>query len=389
MVDITVALPEGTAVTRDDAIRILNTELLAGKGPDVLALDGLPVQSYIDKGVLQDLSPTVQPMIDSGALLGNIVGVFKMGDAIPAVPTRFLMPSLWGDVEGMNTLTDMAAWAQANPDSMPAYAMDIEPLIGTFYLSCASAWFTGDGRLDEAKIEAFLTAMKTIRDDWTYEKFARETGNDIKARYQEEGSTLTWNWNPSQPVLLGGTLEEDFGCNYMVEGIQKQVPFLLRGLDSTTWPNGALAATKKGGFAPMPGQVEGCFVPTLLLGASKNAANGMEALKFIEYALGEESQNTDLSEGFQVNVQALNAAQSRDHALFGLSGGGNWITTWLNPDQQKKLRGMIEALKTPVIPDLTLYRMIVNESTPFFEGKIDAKQAAANVCAKANAYLSE
>ena len=38
-----------------DYIRALNTELLAGNGADVLVLDGLPVDSYIDKGGLADL----------------------------------------------------------------------------------------------------------------------------------------------------------------------------------------------------------------------------------------------------------------------------------------------------------------------------------------------
>ncbi len=390
MVDIIVALPEGTAITRDDAIRTLNTEVLAGKGPDVLVLDGLPVQSYIDKGVLQDLSPTVQPMIDSGALLGNVVGAFSNDGAINAVPTRFLIPSIWGDVQGLSTLEDMATWAQANPDSLPFYAVDVESLIGTFYASCAPGWFTEDGRLDEAKMEAFLIAMKTIRGSWTYDAYVLETGNDIKARMKERG-TQEQVWNPYSNRTDQGRSAELFGMNLISAGKQKQLPFVLRGVDNSSYPNGALA--EKGGFAPLPGQAEGCFMPMLLLGASKSTANSDMALKFIEFALTEESQNIDLEEGFQVNVKALDAAQARDKPLFGSSSGGTpeyrWSTSWLNPDQQKKLRDMIEALKTPVIPDLTLYQMIVSESTLFFEGKIDAKQAAANVCAKANAYLSE
>lgn len=392
MVDIIVALPEGTAITRDDAIRTLNTEVLAGKGPDVLVLDGLPVQSYIDKGVLQDLSPTVQPMIDSGALLGNVVGAFGNNGAIHAVPTRFLIPSIWGDVEGLSTLEDMTAWAQANPDSLPFYAVDVETLIGTFYSSCAPAWFTEDGRLYEAKIEAFLIAMKTIRGPWTYDAYVLETGNDIKARMKERG-TQEQAWNPYSNRTDQGRSAELFGMNLMSAGKQTQLPFVLRGVDNTSYPNGALVTLEKGSFAPLPGQAEGCFIPMLLLGASKSTANSDMALKFIEFALTEESQNIELEEGFQVNVKALHAAQERDKPLFGWSGVGTpeyrWSTTWLDPAQQKKLRGMIEALNTPVIPDLTLYQMIVQESTPFFEGKTSAKQAAANVCAKANAYLSE
>ena len=143
MVDITVALPEGTAVTRDDAIRTLNTELLSGNGPDVLVLDGLPVENYIGQGMLLDLSSAVQPMLDSGVLLPNIASSFAEEGSIPAVPTRFLLPTLWGEVSAMETLADMAAWAQANPDALPLYATDTAFLLGTFYASCVPAWFDG------------------------------------------------------------------------------------------------------------------------------------------------------------------------------------------------------------------------------------------------------
>ena len=39
-----------------DDIRTLNTELLGGNGADVLLLDGLSAESYIEKGILADLT---------------------------------------------------------------------------------------------------------------------------------------------------------------------------------------------------------------------------------------------------------------------------------------------------------------------------------------------
>ena len=48
---------EGEGVTsKADQIRVLNTELLSGNGADILILDGMPVNSYIEKGVLEDLT---------------------------------------------------------------------------------------------------------------------------------------------------------------------------------------------------------------------------------------------------------------------------------------------------------------------------------------------
>ena len=43
------------AKAAEDAIKKLNTELMAGKGPDVIIMDGLPVKSYEEKGILKDL----------------------------------------------------------------------------------------------------------------------------------------------------------------------------------------------------------------------------------------------------------------------------------------------------------------------------------------------
>ena len=37
-------------LTAEDAVKALNTEIMAGKGPDVLYLDGLPAGSLLIKG---------------------------------------------------------------------------------------------------------------------------------------------------------------------------------------------------------------------------------------------------------------------------------------------------------------------------------------------------
>jgi hypothetical protein len=36
---------------KEDYIRTLNTELLAGNGPDILVLNELPADSFVEKGV--------------------------------------------------------------------------------------------------------------------------------------------------------------------------------------------------------------------------------------------------------------------------------------------------------------------------------------------------
>jgi ABC-type glycerol-3-phosphate transport system substrate-binding protein len=389
-VQITVALPEGTAITRDDAIRTLNTELMAGKGPDVLALDGLPVRDYIEKGILADLTDMVKPMIDANQLLPNVVSTFTQDGATRAVPTRFLLPTIWGDVGGLNTLDDLAAWAKTHTDTLPFFGTDPEQLIGTFYLSSAPAWFDENGRLRQDVIETFLTDLKDIRGKWTYEEVTKLIGMDLKAN-----GMPPFSWNPYVSAFgVMGSMEESGGMSFLCSGLQAYLPFLMRGENSMQMPNGAIADVKKGTFALLPGQVKNAFVPSLVLGAPKDGACLDLAKNFIKIALGDETQAADLSDGLPVNMKALDNEQARKQSTVGtfsssLRSGGSYSSRWPDKATRDALRAEINALATPVVPDFTLYRMIVEESAPFFEGQMDASQAAANVVNKANAYLSE
>ena len=55
-----------------DDIRSLNTERLNGEGADVLILDRLPVDSYIEKGVLMDISGLRDELVKDSGMLENI-----------------------------------------------------------------------------------------------------------------------------------------------------------------------------------------------------------------------------------------------------------------------------------------------------------------------------
>ena len=60
--DVRVELIDGQitsgSTTVSDTIRALNTALLGGNGADLLVLDGLPAESYIEKGILEVETPS-------------------------------------------------------------------------------------------------------------------------------------------------------------------------------------------------------------------------------------------------------------------------------------------------------------------------------------------
>ena len=62
-IDYIWGVDDENGISESDAISSLNTQLLAGEGPDVIIMDGLNVRSYEDTGVLMELSQVYDEII--------------------------------------------------------------------------------------------------------------------------------------------------------------------------------------------------------------------------------------------------------------------------------------------------------------------------------------
>ena len=82
-------MTDDNGVTLEDALKTLSTDILAGNGPDVLILDGMPVDSYVEKGILTDISDVVDEVKASDGLVDSIVKDSTKDGKIYAIPTRF------------------------------------------------------------------------------------------------------------------------------------------------------------------------------------------------------------------------------------------------------------------------------------------------------------
>ena len=66
---------------------------MAGEGPDLLILDGLPADSYAEKGILEDLTDIVEP--EKEKYFYNIISAYNGGGKIYKVPTAFSCRCSW------------------------------------------------------------------------------------------------------------------------------------------------------------------------------------------------------------------------------------------------------------------------------------------------------
>ena len=152
-VNFQVLLDEELGATAEDVIRTLNTELMAGKGPDLLLLDGLNVDSYIEKGVLADMTEQARRLEEDG-LMPNLTNAYCRDGRVYGVPARFTVPVMMGArecVEQVWSMTDLAGLVEEGQGGEPAFLCPSAQLFGEtgmlmdYYDVCAGSIVTEKG----------------------------------------------------------------------------------------------------------------------------------------------------------------------------------------------------------------------------------------------------
>ena len=167
----------------------LSTEIISGKVPDIMVVDGLPIRQYGAKGLLEDLLPYVEADEELGGKAGLVEPVLNamLQDgklyqicSTFSINTATTSRELAGDVTGWTVEEARAALAKLGEDAgiMSAYTTqsDLLHTICRWNLGHYVDWETGECYFDTGDFEKLLEfstlAPKKIRDDmyedWKY-----------------------------------------------------------------------------------------------------------------------------------------------------------------------------------------------------------------------------
>lgn len=162
-----VGMNAAYGATVDDVLKNLATEIAAGKGPDILVMDDIPFDSYVEKGVLADLSVLREEMTEETYFV-NVVDSFARDGKQYAIPMTFAVPVLAGKgelLEGVESLSDLAdLLEQERKESDADYIFctwDAESTLRLLAQSSQGAWMR-DGALDVDAVREFLTDRKSV-----------------------------------------------------------------------------------------------------------------------------------------------------------------------------------------------------------------------------------
>ena len=393
-----VGMSGENGLTAEDAIKALNTEIMAGNGPDVIMLDGLPIESYLAKGMLADLSENLKAAEEKEEFFDNITRVYEQDGKIYAIPTRFRIPLLMGNEEFVSNIQDLSSLSavmeemrKKNPEGSILSAYTPEILLKMLAIASEPTWSKEDGNLQEETVKEFLTQAKKIYDneisgisDSEKEEFLNSVrgSDDSSGTAEETALDISWSilnfLTKSQAQLAIGSSQQvslDFTNVISVPRVKPEVV-----------------------YKPLSLQAENVFQAESIVGVSAKAAEPEMAREFVEMLLSYNVMSMQ-QEPYPVNAASFDSLFDTDmegdgaFGSMGISKDDGSVTTldlyWPNEEEQKGLEQMVRSLKTPYLPGSPIEQAVLEAGVSVLEGNMSVDEGVAQIKQKIQLYLSE
>lgn len=365
-------------IVDDDVIRALNTELLGGKGADVLLLDGLPVRSYIEKGVLADLSDVIAPYEQAGVLLPAVVENSRTNGKIYGIPVRIEMPLVMGQDDALAALESMEAFqAYHDAGGKPAFRkMIYESILRICTQLFSEEIFAEDGTFREGALKKLLETVKAAGESCGAQTLFETPQNgqspDNFNRVLDRGFYFMDDFS-----YLGGS------TSLGTESIKSASDIMM-----------LVAVSDKAGSAVH--NLKQIYLPQHTVGINAATPNMDLAKEFVSLVLSLEVQEGDFYDGVPVNMEAIDVWAARDPKM---SLGASATTEdgveveisadWPGAERAAEILSMTRNCTVAVDIDEILMKMIVEGSSGYFNGENTLEEAVSAIENKTGLYFAE
>lgn len=354
-----VGMQEG--LEKEDAIKQLNTRLLAGEAPDVLILDGLPVDSMVEQGLLADLSS----LVDTDGLYPAARAGERDGK-LWYVAGRMKLPLLLGaGYEPPESLDQLAQAVESGPQLHTQSTLSDRAVLGQPPEEIAAVLLPGmrdtllhSGQIDRAALEEFYTLVGRL---------CSAAGPEIYEQF----------WRSEQ-------MEEKFGSSW-IDGVTffpQDAAAQLKTLDSLNelcfafYYKEADDAVDLGQYCVrgVPG-AQRVYVPSVMAGIPAGQEETADAAIFLEKLLSHPVQQYEMDDGLPVRPESLQSQWELEPMREYLPHADDLLPP---------LESLLAAADTAAVPDY--FDEVVLEAAG---QDLPAAEAADQVCEQLQTWLAE
>lgn len=367
-VNFQAMMEDSDTAIADDYIKALNTELLAGEGPDILILDGMSEASYIEKGVLEDITGEIDSLVSSGDFLQNIAESCRVDGKIYSVPVKIGIPMTFGRKGALKEAGKLESLAELvlNSDRGQIFGtVDRKAFISLYADAFLNNIVNEDGVIQESELNDFLVNMKKILD----------------------GSKTSDNTMENRPSSIWGLLEDGiFLYSYAVKGFFEAE----QGTSITEMAQGELETD----FI----SINESYIPYGTIGINKASKNKDIAIEFLKKAFSEDVQRSDFYDGFAVNQNALefligterNTADGYGGYINGTDGRTYEMKiVWPSEPLRQKLVDLCKAAKYSSAKNIMAKQIIIENTKDYFDEAASLEDTMKVLITKISMYLKE
>lgn len=396
-----VGMPEGAAVTREDALKKLNTQIMAGTGPDLLVMDDLPIRSYVEKGLLADLTEYLAQYSVGDALYDNVINAMKIDGKAYMAPATVSLPMLVGEekyVADVTDLSDLAGRIEAQRKTDPGQDLigmiSERGILKRFAPVSAPMWITEDGRIDRQTLSEFLEQCKRIHGIQT-----EDLGTDTIAKYEERDADLQGYYGMDADRLEWRVTHDFFSV------LTGEINMASGWVDSAADWREVVSINRADGFGEyaaveMKGQCSGVFRPDTLLAVSAASGKTKDAMRFFDHFLSAQVQSSYA--GLPVNQEAFDMQFTPVEEYLAEDGGYSYLSMssvdgtrveyviyWPEDEQIMSLKERLGHLHTAYLPDSVLEEAVFEQGVAYLQDKVTLEQALDEIERKVSLYMAE
>lgn len=394
-----IGMGDDDSVTREDAIKKLNTEIMAGEGPDLIVMDDMPLDSYVEKGMLLDLTDYLAQYSAKEPLFDNVIEALKRDGKAYVAPATIAVPRIASAASGIENVTDLSDLAEIIEQERKAHPT--EDILGVSggrgilkRLSPASepAWVKAAGTIDRESIGTFLEQCKRIYAaqidglDEEVKDYYNKRNVGLKEYYGIRMDEMEWEIYMDVMQYVGGEQYTMTGWNTAAYSCLE-----LLSLDRTK----GYENTK---VIPIQGQCSGVFMPKTMLGISAASGQTDRAFEFMDTFLSAKVQS--VYDGFPLNQAAYDAQfvmedVSEDGVCSSMATSDangktiEYVVYWPEDEEIAQIKQELATVNTAYIPDQTLEEAVFTQGAAYLDDEQTLEEALDKIEKAVQVYMAE
>ncbi len=374
----------GTDVmTTTDIIRQLNTEIMADNGPDILILDGLPYESYMEQGLFADLTELAAEVMAEEEMFDQILTAFTYEEQIMALPYLFKMPVIAGKSADLQEMTDLGETVShvknrvAGDEALEQVtnADGIRELIYKYLGVYGAEICSDDGLLDERKLAEFLSSCREIYEIQSQLHAAEGLSGEEWERQTEVSGGYLFSEEILAPMKNGKAL---YAYGYVEQMADLTALYTMEYLGE--------------GITYQPLKADtGYYRTEMAMGINTKSSEQEICQRFLKYMCSEEGQSVNLgTRGIPINKNAVRG----QYEAFVTRMANQEISlmdgmVMMDEAYVEQFIDLADTLDTQVFQDELVTDVIGEEAINYLMGYKDLDTAVSDIIQTINLYLAE